>query len=323
MTYRLDMPFAHGGPLAQARFRENPEDFQVTEDLGFVPEGEGEHQYLRVIKRGANTEWVAQAIAKFAGVKSQDVGFCGLKDRHGIASQWFSVYFPKGEVPDWRQLPAQTGADLEVVDVTAGRRKLRRGQHAGNHFAIVLRTLSPLDQQILVERLTQIAARGVPNYFGEQRFGRQGSNLVAAARWLEEGVPLSRLGSKGMIMSAARSHLFNLVVAARVARDDWDRSLPGDVSQQPTGPLWGRGRSLVTDETLALEQAALAPIAQWQQGLEHCGLQQERRSLVLQPGSMRWVLNDETVQLIFFLQPGQFATSLLREVFELLNQSAG
>lgn len=323
MNYRLDMPYAYGGPLAQARFREQPEDFQVTEELGFVPEEEGEHQYLRITKRSANTEWVAEAIARFAGVKPQDVGFCGLKDRHGIASQWFSVYFPKGELPDWRQLAAQTGADLDVTDVTAGRRKLRRGQHAGNHFAIVLHLCSAPDLSAVEERLKQIAAVGVPNYFGEQRFGRNGSNLTAAACWLEEGVPLRKLGPQGMIMSAARSHLFNLVLAARVVRGDWNLGLPGDVSQQPTGPLWGRGRALVTDQTQAVEQAALAPLAQWQVGLEHCGLQQERRPLVLSPGHMRWVISAERVQLTFFLQPGQFATCVLREVFELLNQSAG
>jgi tRNA pseudouridine13 synthase len=320
MSYQLDMPFVHGGPLTQVRFREQPEDFHVTEDLDFVPEGDGEHQYLRITKRGANTEWVAQAIARFAGVKPQDVGFCGLKDRHGIASQWFSVYFPKGEVPDWRRLAE---SELDVTEVTTGRRKLRRGQHAGNHFVITLRTSSPLDQQAVEQRLTQIATAGVPNYFGEQRFGRNGSNLVAAARWLEEGVPLSKLGAKGMIMSAARSHLFNLVLAARVARGDWNRSLPGDVSQEPSGPLWGRGRPQVNDETLAVEQAALAPLAQWQQGLEHCGLQQERRPLVLFPGQMSWVIVDDKVQLTFFLLPGQFATCVLRELFELLNQSAG
>jgi len=317
------MPFAYGGPLAQVRFREQPEDFQVTEDLGFVPEGEGEHQYLHITKRGANTEWVAEAIARFAGVKPQDVGFCGLKDRHGIASQWFSIYFPKGEVPDWRQLGVQTGTDLDVTDVTAGRRKLRRGQHAGNHFVIVLRTSSPLEQSVLEQRLAQIAAAGVPNYFGEQRFGRQGSNLGAAARWLEEGVPLRKLGPKGMIMSAARSHLFNLVLAARVTRGDWNRSLPGDLSPQPTGPLWGRGRPLVNDETLAVEQDALAPLVQWQQGLEHCGLQQERRPLVLSPCHMRWLVTGDKVELAFFLPPGQYATCVLREAFELLNQSAG
>lgn len=323
MVYRLDMPLAHGDPLAQARFREAPEDFQVTEDLGFVPEGAGEHQYLRIIKRGANTQWVADALARFAGVKSQDVGFCGLKDRHGIASQWYSIYFPKGETPDWRQFPAQAGADLEVAEVTAGRRKLRRGQHAGNHFDIVLRGVAPADPTAIEERLQRITAQGVPNYFGEQRFGRDGGNLAAATRWLEEGVPLRKLGAKGMVMSAARSHLFNLVLAARVLRGDWNQVLPGDLSQDPSGPLWGRGRPLVSDATQAVEQAALAHLPQWLQGLEHCGLQQERRPLVLLPDQLHWVIAGDKLQLRFFLKPGQFATSVLREALELHNQSAG
>jgi tRNA pseudouridine13 synthase len=323
MTYRLDMPFAHGGPLTQALFRTRPEDFQVIEDLGFVPEGEGEHQYLRITKRGANTQWVADAIARFAGVKPQDVGFCGLKDRHGIATQWFSVYLPKREPPDWQLLAANSGGDLEVEQVTAGRRKLRRGQHAGNHFVIVLRSASSFPLVALEERLARIASQGVPNYFGEQRFGREGNNLLAAARWLEEGVPLGRLGSKGMIISAARSHLFNLVLAARVSRGDWNQLIGGDIAQAPSGPLWGRGRPLVSEDTLAVEEGALAHLALWRRGLEHCGLLQERRPLVLLPVDMKWALSSEAVTLQFFLPPGQFATCMLREAFELLNQSSG
>jgi tRNA pseudouridine13 synthase len=317
MSYTLDMPYAHGGPLGTALFRAELADFIVIEDLGAQPEGEGEHHYLHLEKRGVNTDWVAQRIARIAGVKAQDVGFCGLKDRYAIASQWFSVYLPKGGVADWSVIEDD---EVKLLTATVGKRKLRRGQHAGNRFIITLREIADIDADKLRERLELIASVGVPNYFGEQRFGRDGNNLVSAARWLEQGAPLNKMRDKGMVMSAARSYLFNLVLAERVRQGNWSAVLAGDVSPEfATGPLWGRGRNLATLETLALEELALAERQQWLAGLEHCGLQQERRKLVLAPQALQWEFTDGVLRLEFGLAPGEFATALLREIFLLRN----
>jgi tRNA pseudouridine13 synthase len=322
MSYTLDTPFAHGGPLGRAAFRQQPEDFIVQEELGFAPEGDGEHHYLHLQKRGVNTDWVAQKIARLAGVKPADVGFCGLKDRHGVADQWFSVYLPKGNVPDWHKL--EEDAAIKVLSLSKGRRKLRRGQHASNRFVILLRNVSGTSENELQERLLAISKSGVPNYFGEQRFGRNGSNLVSAKRWLEDGVPLNKMSGKSMIMSAARSHLFNCVVAERVRQANWNTEIPGDVLLEgtPTGPLWGRGRSRASDEALVLEQNALAEYSSWLNGLEHCGLSQERRSIVLSPVKLDWALEGQNLRLSLDLLPGEFATAVLREVLQLDNLSA-
>ena len=121
-------------------------------------------------------------------------------------------------------------------------------------------------------------------------------------------------------MSAARSHIFNVVLAERVRQANWNRALVGD-REQPSGPLWGRGRSLVSQDTLALEEQALAQFGQWLAGLEHCGLSQERRSLVLLPQQMRWNLDGQDLMLQFSLAPGEFATAVLREVLRLDNRS--
>lgn len=320
MSYTLDTPFAHGGPLGCAEFRRQPEDFVVTEELGFQPEGEGEHYYLQVEKRGVNTDWVAQKIARLVGVKPVDIGFCGLKDRHGVAKQWFSVYLPKGDMPDWQKLEEDAGILLKAV--TKSRRKLRRGQHAFNRFVILLRNVTSSENEIQ-SRLLRIAEEGVPNYFGEQRFGRNGSNLISAKRWLEDGVPLNRLGNKSMIMSAARSYLFNCVLSERVRNASWMSLLQGDVPDDgiPTGPLWGRGRSASSEEALALEQKVLSTYSSWLNGLEHCGLSQERRALVLSPVKLQWAFEGRDLQLEFELKPGQFATAVLREICKLDNLS--
>lgn len=319
MSYVLDMPYVYGGPLGTATFRSQLSDFVVVENLGLEPEGEGEHHYLHLEKRGVNTDWVAKKIARLADVKPHDVGFCGLKDRHAVASQWFSVYLPKGAVPDWMKLEDET---LKVLATTVGKRKLRRGQHQSNHFTITLRDIE-VAGDLLEQRLKLLATCGAPNYFGEQRFGRDGGNLVSAARWLEEGAALSRMRDKGMVMSAARSHIFNLVLAARVGQGNWTELLAGDVEgDTATGPLWGRGRNPASGDTLAVEEAALANHQQWLSGLEHCGLMQERRALALVPQAMSWVMDGSTLKVEFALAPGEFATVVLRELFTLQNASA-
>lgn len=322
MEFLVDVPRAYGGPIANARFRTTDDDFVVDEDLGFVPEGEGEHQYVQLLKRGENTQWVAKHLARFAGVKEMDVGYCGLKDRRAVTSQWFSVYMPKRDLLDWSAVSQNEQLNVHVLQSAKGSKKLRRGQHRSNRFTIRLREFAVADTAQLDSLLHQIAQQGVPNYFGEQRFGRDANNLVAASRWLDGGEPIQKCGPKHMLMSAARSYLFNLVLAQRVRQQCWRESIAGDVLDDqslPTAPLWGRGRSATTAEALALEQELLAPLARWTNGLEHCGLNQERRCLVLQPQDFRWQYCEQDAQLTleFSLPPGQYATAVLREIADL------
>lgn len=324
--FSLDFPFAWGQPKVSAGFRIEPEGFQVDEELGFALTGEGEHVYVQLRKRNANTAWVAEQLAGFAGISATDVGYAGRKDRRAVTSQWFSLYLPGRPQPDWSSwsLPG-------VERLASGRhnRKLRPGDHSGNRFVIRLRDVTPVDEQQdwrpqLEARLEQIRHQGVPNYFGEQRFGREGNNLrqlealVSAARTGERArgrKGRSRSQAKGMLLSAARSWLFNLVLAERVATGCWQEALPGQ--QQNGGPLWGRGRPLVEGECLALENRVLEPWRDWLDWLEHQGLQQERRPLQLLPKEFRWQWQERDLLLSFELSPGQFATALLRELAQL------
>jgi tRNA pseudouridine13 synthase len=316
-NFSLDFPRAYGAVDAIASFRAAPEDFQVTEVLGFEPSGEGEHVYLYIQKQGENTAWVAERIAHLAQVKPMDVGYCGRKDRHAITWQWFSVYLPKQTEPDWQQLNSDS---IRVIKVSRHARKLRKGEHEANRFLIVLSDLRVNEIDALAIKIEKVFAQGVPNYFGEQRFGNQANNLREAQALLVDGKPFRDKQKRGLILSAARSYLFNLVLAERVRLGNWGQCVEGEPGHEPSGPLWGRGRSLASGELLALEQNILSTWDSWCHSLEHMGLNQERRALVLLPSSCHyeWRGNSQLV-LGFTLQAGAFATALLHELCELEN----
>lgn len=317
----LNFPKAFGEPLARAVFRAQWSDFQVDEVLGFSPSGDGEHHLVLLEKAGTNTEWLARRLADFCQVKAVDVGFCGLKDRHAVTRQWFSVYAPKVASYAWENFPCSLDAEVRLLDAGRHNKKLKRGMHAGNRFRICLRDFSA-DPQALAKRLANIASLGVPNYFGEQRFGRDGNNLREAERWFAGArLPKAQLG---FAMSAARSYLFNQVLAARVRSNTWHCLIEGDVAidDGPSGPLWGRGRSPAIAQALEVEHEALAPYAAWQNALEHCGLAQERRALVLRPQALSHHYAHGTLKVEFELEAGAFATALLSELAHLHN-SAG
>lgn len=316
--FSLEFPRAYGALTASALFRLQPEDFQVDEDLGYLPSGEGEHVFLHVCKRGENTAWVAEKIAEIANVNVTDIGYCGRKDRHAVTAQWFSVYLPKGKEPDWSLINTQS---IHLLSVSRHNHKLRRGEHKQNHFVIRLRNVEMEDRSFLEQKIDTVFAQGVPNYFGEQRFGRGGNNLHEAEAILVGGKRYRDKQKRGLMLSAARSYLFNRVLAARVLANNWASQLEGDVGSTPSGPLWGRGRPLVSGALLALEQSALADWAAWCDGLEHAGLSQERRSLQLIPRNSRWGWVDNDLMLHFSLDAGEFATAILQEIALLKNQS--
>jgi tRNA pseudouridine13 synthase len=198
---------------------------------------------------------------------------------------------------------------------------LRRGEHLQNNFVIRLRNVQTQDRNLLQQKLDIIFAQGVPNYFGEQRFGLEGNNLREAEAILVGGKRYRDKQKRGLMLSAARSYLFNQVLSVRVLANNWMNLLDGEVNSQSSGPLWGRGRPLVSGALLELEQSALAGWAAWCDGLEHAGLSQERRALQLIPDNCGWSWVDNDLVLRFSLGAGEFATSILHELADLQNQS--
>lgn len=336
----LQPPHAHGEPVLRGVLRAEPEHFVVEEIPLAPPDEEGDHAWLEVRKRGANTQWVASALARHAGVPLVDVGFAGLKDRNAVTTQWFSVSLAGRADPDWSDL-AEPG--VEVLRVSRARRKLRRGELAGNRFGLRVTSLHG-EFDALAERVARVGETGVPNYFGPQRFGHGGGNLVHARAMFERRERVRDRHRRGLYLSAARSLLFNRVLASRVRLAAWTRALPGDLllyddggtsrvgeavderqaralavlQCHPSGPLWGRGRQGVDGEALAIESEALAGLAGWRNALEHAGLSQERRALRLVVADLHWQLDAAAgaLEVGFSLPAGAYATVVLRELIE-------
>jgi len=331
-------PRTHGGPVLQARTRSTPDDFRVEEIDAFAPSGSGEHLLLTVEKRGTNTAFAARLIAEWAGVDEAAVGYAGLKDRHAVTVQRFSVHLPGRDAPDLALL--EDNEALRVLAHARHAKKLPRGALAGNRFELVLREVQG-DRDQAEQRLHAIAARGVPNYFGEQRFGRGGDNVPnALAMFAGRRTPPAQ---RTHLLSAARSQLFNRVLGARVAARNWDAALDGEVWMldgsrsvfgpvpfdaelgdrlaafdiHPTAPLWGKGELRSKGEAAALEQAALddAQSSALRAGLAAAGLKQERRATRLRPKDLQWEWQDgATLRLRFALPPGTYATTVLAEL---------
>ena len=339
-TQDQTIPRAYGNAVLTARLRVEVEDFQVDEDLGFEPSGEGEQLFLQVEKRGANTAWVADQLAAWAGVARHAVSYAGLKDRHAVTRQAFTVHLPGREAP-----PLETMAidGVTVLSQTRHRRKLPRGALRGNRFRLLLRDVAG-DLDAIEARLRAIRDGGVPNAFGEQRFGRGGDN-VEAARAMFAGKRVRR-DQRSMLLSAVRSQLFNQVLWARVADGSWNTGLDGEIWMldgrhsvfgpealddtlrgrategdiHPTGPLWGRGELSSADAAREREGVALSGDDDLREGLEKAGLKQERRALRVGVRDMlwSWPAGDQLL-LDFALPAGSYATVLLAQLGEVVD----
>lgn len=321
MTASLLPEWPHAYPLTGARalLKQHNSDFRVDEIPLLQPGGDGEHVWLHIEKDGANTAWIAKRLAELAGVNEMDVGYAGMKDRNAITRQWFSIYLPRVEAPDFSRL---NDSEMTVLQQTRHSKKLRRGDLLGNRFTLLLRCVEG-DRMALENNLQQIRDNGVPNYFGEQRFGHDGGNIETGRAMLAGEIRIKNRNKKSIYLSAIRSLLFNDVLAERIRQGVWNQALAGDITDaagRPTGPLWGRGRLQTSADALQLETQVTSQHAELCDGLEHAGLSQERRALQAMPELMRWEWQQSPPQtdlkLTFSLPAGYYATSVIRELMQ-------
>ncbi len=346
----LTPPFAWGAPLASGVLRSSPEDFKVDEILGFDAAGAGPHALLVVRKRGANTEWVARELARAAGCKPFEVGFAGLKDRNAVTTQHFTVprVTPGNKPREAAEFAGLTGEGFEVLRAEPHQRKLPRGALAGNRFDIVARGVD-CDPTALSRRLSDIATGGVPNYFGPQRFGRGAGNLAAvmsAAETIAAGGARGRgrgRSDQGFMFSAARSLIFNAILAERVRAGTWNRLGAGDVANldgrgsvfaadvadatlesrlaaleiHPTAPLVGEGAPMSGAGVALLEESVAARFPEALAVIRAERMNAERRALRIRVRELTHDYADGVLRVRFALDAGSFATTVLRELLAI------
>ncbi|WP_036975300.1 tRNA pseudouridine(13) synthase TruD [Providencia alcalifaciens] len=336
----MNVQYLHGKPLSSGTLKSIPEDFVVKEDLGFELDEEGEHVMVRVEKTGCNTLFVAEQLAKFAKISARAVSYAGLKDRHAVTEQWFCLQMPGKDTPDFSAWQLE---GCRVLAVTRQKRKLRIGSLKGNQFEITLRDITNADD--VEQRLQKVAKLGVPNYFGEQRFGRDGQNLVQARRWANQEITVRERNKRSFYLSAARSAMFNDIASARIANNTAQYAMLGDALQltgrgswfvataeeldslqarlqsselSVTAPLPGDGDLGTQEDALAFEIHCLEQDYQpFMALMKNERVSPARRAVLVKPQNLQWQwLDSSTVKLDFFLNSGSFATSVVREIIK-------
>lgn len=334
------LAYAYSEPKITASYKAHNADFQVREILNFEPDGEGEHLFLLVEKDGLTTQNVQKRLMQYFRLPGKDVSFSGMKDKQAITQQWFSVKLGNKEKDDVRELNSD---HIQIKQIQRNKRKLKRGSHGSNQFFIRLRNLSDSVENLL-ERLQKIRLEGVPNYFGEQRFGNNGNNIDKALQLFSGKLKVKDRYQRSIYISAVRAYLFNKVLSRRVEDKTWNSYIAGDLmclagssaifkpeawgqilndrlykkDIHPSGPMWGEGELLSDGLCALLEKEVLSSEDTFKQGLERAGLKQARRALRSMPENLSYKIEDEnTILLEFSLPKGAYATSFLRELVKL------
>lgn len=350
------LPNPYTPTIISADFKATSADFIVTELLEIDFTGKGEHLWLYLEKTHLNTAYVAKLLSKWADVPANDVSYSGLKDRHAVTSQWFSLRLPKKIAPEQNFIEfaknwLNSDEKISMLDQHWHHKKLQRGTHQFNHFTITLRNVVGEKSEINAQ-LEQIKVNGIPNYFGEQRFGQDDNNINTALEFFATGRidgrkahPKFNRDKISLYLSAARSELFNAVLAKRVEMGVWNT--PINVTEEVfnlagtnsiftveneneqaeilqrlanhdihlTAPMWGAGELASRGEVADLEKSVIARNEIYQclaLGLEKQGLKQQRRATRLVPQNIIWNwLEDDSLELQFELASGSFATSLI------------
>lgn len=332
----LELAYLKTAPKQTALLKAECADFVVKENLGYSMAGEGEFVAVRVRKTDANTLFVGEKLAQFAGISARNMSYAGLKDRRAVTEQWFSLQMPGKTTLDFGDFQLE---GIEILEVTRHNRKIRTGSLDSNYFEILLRDAMETDD--LKVRLENLSKFGFPNYFTEQRFGRDGHNLIQALRWAKGEIQVKDRKKRSFYLSAARSEVFNLVVSERLKQGVANRVLPNDIVQLSGSHSW-----FVADEKedldvlqLRLEQGDLqltAPLigetAQPACSLENDIVQQHqdivnlmkqerlkpaRRPLLMKPKDFNWQFEETGLRLKFYLPAGSYATALVRELVNI------
>ena len=325
----------------QGDIRSSPEDFNVSEDIKIDFTEQGEHLWFNIEKINSNTAWVASQLASACKVPARQVGFAGMKDRHAVTQQWFSVQLPK--ISDIELIKTKLPGEITVLEHHWHQSKLKTGQLSGNAFDLVVRNVSG-DRTDIEDNIDTIKQHGVPNYFGPQRFGHDLNNMQQAVDWFAGKIKVNNKKRRGILISTARSHIFNLIVAERIRRGIWNQLIDGDIVQLDgshswfptdnatetelnkrlalfdihiTAALWGEDTVQSTGQCAEIEQQIADTLPEYQPGFSKHRVKQDRRALRVYPGQFSHHWENDSLRLSFTLPPGAYATGVLREIIQI------
>jgi tRNA pseudouridine13 synthase len=329
-------------PGIGGRIRTTPEDFQVAERPLYVPCGMGEHLYVCVTKRNLSTPDLVKRLSSTLGIKAQAIGVAGLKDARAVTTQMVSLLGV--EADRLAQMPTDDRV-LAIKILGRHRNRLRTGHHAGNSFRLVIRDVANHASESVPRILEILARRGVPNYFGPQRQGREGKNYQTGAALLVDKDRRDKMSraTRMWYLNSYQSYLFNRMLARRI--DRLDRILIGDWAMKtengacflvenadreqpradrfeisPSGILFGSRVSWASGEPGEIEQTVVTEAGttreQLVQAARACGFRGDRRPLRIQLTELKWSLEGSVLTVSFALPPGAYATSVLRELLK-------
>ncbi len=333
-----ELVFPYGAATCSAALKSTPDDFEVEENLGFEPSGDGEHLFLWIEKRGLGTMELIERLTREYALNPSLFGHSGLKDRHALTRQWLSLHLPGKTSP----ISTLDGDGYRVIRQLRHHKKLRPGTHRSNSFRICLRQLDVLSDDTR-QQIEDITSHGFANYFGRQRFGRNQDNVQQALAQLgKRRLPRSR---KSLYLSSLRSHLFNQILARRIELDYWQEPVDGDVFMlrgshsifsdpldtdlidryrqmdiSSCASLYGAGRNLMSAQALDIEQQLFAQHADIIDCLERHSSKLQMRPLRVAAEAFNHDYDAAagTLRLELSLPAGSYVTSLL-EHFVVLN----
>ena len=319
--------------------KSRPEDFEVEEIPAYPPSGAGDHVFAWIEKRSVSTKEAVGRLCAELGIDPGGAGWAGLKDKHAVTRQWVSLF---GTTAD--AVRAVAVDDVRVLEAAHHGHKLRTGHLRGNRFSIRIREFDPSQIDEARRALKELQAHGLPNFYGEQRFGREGDNAERAARWIRGETPAPKSPFRRKLeLSALQSELFNRAVASRVQTSTLGKVSRGEVvKKHDTGGLFvvddvADAQARADDWMLSATGPMFGPKMRWPEGepLEHerqllrdaeLTLEHFARWKRVAPGSRRLVriplaelacsVSDRTLRIDFALPAGSYATILTRELLK-------
>ena len=372
-----ELPLPWKPPDWSAQFKTCAEDFVVDEKLSFnldevdnsAENNSYEHLYVRIEKKNLNTLAIVSFLTDYFQVATEDIHFAGLKDKHAITRQWFSIRLPgqKRKIDTallknfnlYRYVnpcsrhnsslktqllshPGQIKVECKILEAIWHSVALKRGAISENQFSIVLRGLGAVNAEVLA-MMQQLKHSGFANYYGLQRFGHNGRNLQNARSWFNGDIQVDK-PQQSLLISSARSFLFNQILANRVLDNCWNVLKPADNVQcnrgqrffkfdqsdadiqskidlgecNPAVALFRREEIGKGNDNATIASSVYKLTPELSNGLAKLSFNHRVRPLRVMPGNFSWTIeHQQNLLLKFSLPSGSYATTLIQQLGDI------